>query len=67
MIEFDLQLGAMDGMQGQPMIGKMKMFFRGFAVLIVPLTATFPKVSCQGCYHVVGATESFKFCCLFDT
>lgn len=38
-----IELGAMDGMQGQPMIGKMKMFFRGFAVLIVPLTATFPK------------------------
>lgn len=39
-----LQLGAMDGMQGQPMMGKMKMFFRGFAILIVPLTASFPKV-----------------------
>lgn len=38
-----IELGAMDGMQGQPMIGKMKMFFRGFAVLIVPLTASFPK------------------------
>jgi len=39
----------MDGMQGQPMIGKMKMFFRGFAVLIIPLTASFPKVLCHLC------------------
>jgi len=38
-----IELGAMDGMQGQPMMGKMKMFFRGFAILIVPLTASFPK------------------------
>lgn len=38
-----VELGATDGMQGQPMLGKMKMFLRGLAVLLVPLTASFPK------------------------
>ncbi|BBN11692.1 YidC/Oxa1 family membrane protein insertase [Marchantia polymorpha subsp. ruderalis] len=38
-----VELGATDGMQGQPMLGKMKMALRGLAVLLVPLTASFPK------------------------
>lgn len=38
-----VELGAVDGMQGQPMMSKMKMFLRGFAVLIIPATASFPK------------------------
>ncbi|KAL2629522.1 hypothetical protein R1flu_014208 [Riccia fluitans] len=38
-----VELGATDGMQGQPMLGKMKMFLRGLAILLVPLTANFPK------------------------
>ncbi|CAM6095028.1 unnamed protein product [Calypogeia fissa] len=38
-----VELGATDGMQGQPMLAKMKMFLRGLAVLLVPLTASFPK------------------------
>lgn len=38
-----VELGATDGMQGQPMLGKMKMFLRGLSVLLVPMTASFPK------------------------
>lgn len=55
-----MQLGAMDGMQGQPMMGKMKMFFRGFAILIVPLTASFPKVRLSESCRNHAKSELYK-------
>jgi len=33
-----------EGMEGNPMAGTMKIFFRGLAVMTVPFTASFPKV-----------------------
>ncbi len=53
-----VQLGAVDGMQGQPMMSKMKMFLRGFAVLIIPATASFPKVRLA--FHPTKYPEVFS-------
>ncbi len=41
-----VELGAADGMQGQPpaMLKRMKMIMRGLAVVIVPFTANMPAV-----------------------
>ncbi|KAJ7552825.1 hypothetical protein O6H91_06G071700 [Diphasiastrum complanatum] len=38
-----VELGAADGMQGQPNLEKMKTFLRALAVLMIPLTMSFPK------------------------
>lgn len=39
-----LQLNLQEGVDGNPMAGKMKYFSRGVAVLTVPFTMNFAKV-----------------------
>jgi YidC/Oxa1 family membrane protein insertase len=39
-----LQLNLQEGMEGNPMAGKMKYFSRGMAVMTVPFTMNFAKV-----------------------
>ncbi|GBG75751.1 hypothetical protein CBR_g20997 [Chara braunii] len=39
----NVELGATDGMQGQPIAGKMKTFLRVLGVAMIPLAASFPK------------------------
>lgn len=38
------QLNLQEGMEGNPMAGKMKNFSRGMAVMTVPFTMNFAKV-----------------------
>lgn len=48
-----VELGAADGMQGQPpeTLRKMKMAMRALAVIIVPVTMTMPAVRRQAHAH----------------
>ena len=42
----NVQLGAVDGMQGNPAANNMKWAMRALAVVLVPVTASFPQVCC---------------------
>lgn len=60
-----VELGAADGMQGQPpeQMAKMKNFMRIFAVALVPLSASLPQVSLGAIGLNVARGLSLGFLC----
>ena len=51
------QLGAVDGMQGNPAANNVKLGMRALAVILVPVTASFPQVRCRKRHTRVSVTR----------